>query len=138
MSNQNEQRLSQLVESNASTLLKVTEQLQHLQHVLTKETDIPGSTSDLRGQHKQIHTAELQLQQQTKEFQQQHEQQVHALNTLEQKIKALQTPSHVQHKTQAYHLKEDIVGTVEWCMKWTKTLTPYMMVVVVYMFLRKR
>ena len=135
MSNQNEQRLSQLVESNASTLLKVTEQLQHLQHVLTKETDISGSTS-VRGQ--KIHMAELQLQQQTKEFQQQHEQQVHALNTLEQKIKALQTPSHVQHKTQAYHLKEDIVGTVEWCMKWTKTLTPYMMVVVVYMILRKR
>ena len=112
MSNQNEQRLSQLVESNNNKLLKVTGQLQRLQ---------------------QVQTAELQLQQQTKEFQQQHEQQVHALNTLEQKIKALQTPSHVQNKTQ-----EDIVGTFDWCMKWAKKIKPYMMVIVVYMILRKR
>jgi hypothetical protein len=140
MSNNKEERLRDLIESNASRIPKLEEQLQRLQLVLNRNNKSPAAS--LSSKH--VKEAENKLQKQQEEFQIEYERQVKVMNEIDSQIKEMQqrgSSDASKRETEtniSLSSRENIIGTYEWFLKWSKKLSPLMMFLVIYLIARRR
>ena len=120
------QRLRDLVEANAQKIPVLEAQLLRLQRELDTSNDVNPQEKEDDTNHP-VKAVEVQLQAQSEEWRRENERQLKAMDNIQRKISQLQQNSASSEG-----------GFVDLLKKWSKKLSPIMLLIIIYMVMRRR
>ena len=119
------QRLRDLVEANAQKIPVLEAQLLRLQRELDTSNDV--NPQEKEDDTNPVKAVEVQLQAQSEEWRRENERQLKAMDNIQRKISQLQQNSASSEG-----------GFVDLLKKWSKKLSPIMLLIIIYMVMRRR
>ena len=126
------QRLRDLVEANAQKIPVLEAQLLRLQRELDTSNDV--NPQEKEDDTNPVKAVEVQLQAQSEEWRRENERQLKAMDNIQRKISQLQQKS---ASTMSRRGNSE-GGFVDLLKKWSKKLSPIMLLIIIYMVMRRR
>ena len=127
------QRLRDLVEANAQKIPVLEAQLLRLQRELDTSNDVNPQEKEDDTNHP-VKAVEVQLQAQSEEWRRENERQLKAMDNIQRKISQLQQNS----ASTLSRRGNSEGGFVDLLKKWSKKLSPIMLLIIIYMVMRRR
>ena len=126
------QRLRDLVEANAQKIPVLEAQLLRLQRELDTSNDV--NPQEKEDDTNPVKAVEVQLQAQSEEWRRENERQLKAMDNIQRKISQLQ-----QKSASTMSRRGNCEGGfVDLLKKWSKKLSPIMLLIIIYMVMRRR